>query len=124
MDAVSVQLPPAYAFTFDGTLGSLWDRLNRHGRWTWTDGDSAWLGDYIATRAQPFDGVLRIYVDAGRFVIHVLYRSDKPDAWRDYVALHTMLVDEFLPSIGAQHIVPDEGLDVSGQGYHGPPWTR
>jgi hypothetical protein len=117
-------LPSAYSFVVDKTFR--WrvrhglDRRGPWDSWTWKLGDSAWLGDYDAAKPLPHDGVIRIYEEDGRFVLVILYHSERTDALADYQRLHAMLVDEFLPAIGATDVRPHPGLDVRGEGFHGP----
>src|SRR4051812_2106572 len=99
----------AYSFkTKELSLHGLMKRLNSVGSWEWVQGDSAWYGDYLGTRAVPYDAVVRVYLEADHFVLQ-LHRTSFCSAEAEMIII--TLRDSVLPAIGAQEIAPHEGID-------------
>jgi hypothetical protein len=96
-------LPPAYAFVTPLSWKEMRARLNGRTEWHWRDGDSAWLGDYLA--AVPVEGgSFRLYEELGYHVLE-LRRAARAPVWHDVVKAR------ILPLLEATDIKPNSGFD-------------
>ncbi len=99
----------AYAFTCDRSLHELLTYLNANTEWRWLERDSENF-DYISSLVKKDYAMLKIYDEGnGRFVLDIRYDAKGKDPDEEWEQFSSMLLDEFLPSIGARDVEQDDG---------------
>ena len=91
----------AYKFKTDLSLPEVFNRLNELGPWRWLERDNDRWGEYLSARAieAPHDGLAKILIDEGQFVINVALKSEASDPQPAFDAVRKLVLEQILPAI-------------------------
>lgn len=114
MSALKIVGSQELQFTGPAHLGLVHTRLRSFGPAPWTEGDSHYYGDYLATpwKGARASGWVRIYFVGGLFYCKFRLWSQHPEgAAHDWDLLRLWVTQELLPALGAVHISPSHEID-------------
>ena len=103
----------AYSFQSPLSLAEVFERFRDLGPWRWIERDNDNWGEYISARVlhDPHDGMVKLIIDSGRFIINVYLRSDQPSARAEFAAVRDTIFQRLLPAISATDIVKTDDLE-------------
>lgn len=100
----------AWAFSSPYSLEAMKPHLEAASGVLWSDGDSAWHGDYLGGRLSK-DSVARIYEVGLDYVVHLRFLCPHADALERLRRDETRLLEVLLPAVNAVNAHVTEPLD-------------
>lgn len=98
----------AYAFESTLTMKQIFECLNKHGPWRWSERDNDTHGEYLSTRVlmDPHIGFVKIFEAEGKYAINVKLKTDSADGRALFDEIKKKVFDTILPSITATLLGP------------------